>query len=300
MTQPPQDDDVGPRYTGQRPPPPPVPRQPPPQQIQPRQPPPQPPTAGYGYWDSATQQLPPEPPPQPPLPPQQASWQTSWQTPAPPPAPPPPPYDYEYLSDGSYQQPPPGYGYPPTGPRWAAHSTRKLVVLLTGTVVAMLLVAGGVYYMVVGERGGGAGASAPSGDEPEPGPAGERPDGGQKGPGQDDGAGRGGQAAGQKAFIGTWQSRGGETLTVGREVRSGKAAGKNAVSYNRLGRLSTCPGVGELNKSGAAFRLALKCVNGKVRSDLTGNAGRSGAKLTVEWEGGTKDTFERRGARNAG
>ncbi|QPP06942.1 hypothetical protein G4Z16_11730 [Streptomyces bathyalis] len=291
MTQPPQDGYGGPRYRRQRPPPPPVPRQPPPQQLQPRQPPPQPPTAGFGYWDSPAQQLPPQPPPQPALPPQ-----PQWESPPPPP----PPYDYEYLFDERYEEPPPDYGYPPAGPRWAAHSKRKLVALFAGTIIAVLLAGGGVYYMTDSGGGGGTGASSESGEQPDSGSAGERPDGGNQGGAQDEDAGSGGKNGGAKGFTGTWQSRGGATLTVGREAESGRSAGKNAVAYNRPGRLSTCPGVGEARKSGAAFRLALKCVNGNVKSALTGDAVRSGDKLTVEWDGGSKDTFQRRSGRNSG
>ncbi len=154
-----------------------------------------------------------------------------------------------------------------------------------------------MYYLVGGLGGGSTGASSQEEAPPEQGQAGEQPAGGNPGGAQDDDAsGAPGNGSGGKNFVAKWQSSRGETLTIGKAERSGKAAGKSAVSYNRSGRLSTCRGVGEPRKSGAAFRLALKCANGEVRTDLGGTATRSGDKLIVGWDGGSRDTFAK--ARN--
>jgi hypothetical protein len=170
------------------------------------------------------------------------------------------------------------------GPQRAARSKTKLMVLLVGTIVGMLLAAGGVYYMVEGESGGEAGASAPQNGSSGGGSAGERPEGGTSGDAE------------AEDFTGKWRSNGGAALTIGAVARSGDAAGKQAVSYNRPGRLSTCPGVGAVRKSGAALRMALRCTNGKAKSELAGDAVRSRGKLTVEWEGGSRDAFARQDA----
>jgi hypothetical protein len=276
-----------------------------------QQPPPQPPTAGFGYWDADTRRLPPQPPPEPP-PEQQSPWEPTPQPPWEPwerweaPPPPPPPYGYDdpyaYGAGGRGMSSP--YGYGPVVTRQEARSKTRLTVLVVSTLLGLLLAAGGVYYMVEGETGGEAGASeAPAGAS-----AGERPEGGKSGGAQDgddengkggkegeNGAERPGNGAGGGDFAGQWRSRAGAVLTIGKEARSGRSAGKQAVSYNRPGALSTCPGVGEARKSGAVFRLALKCANGKADSELGGDAVRSGDKLTVEWDGGSKDAFIRRG-----
>jgi hypothetical protein len=273
-----------------------------------RQPPPQPPTAGFGYWEADSRGLPPQPPPEPP-PEQQSPWEPTRQPPwepwerweAPPPPPPPSGSDdpYAYGAGGRGMSP---YGYGPVVTRQEARSKTRLMVLVVSTLIGILLAAGGVYYMVKGELGGDAGASekAPAGASS----AGERPEGGKSGgarDGDDENGkqGKGGKegedGAGGGDFAGQWRSQGGAVLTIGKEARSGKSAGKQAVSYNRPGALSTCPGVGEARKSGAVFRLALKCANGKANSELGGDAVRSGDKLTVEWDGGSKDAFIRRG-----
>ncbi|SCK52791.1 hypothetical protein H181DRAFT_04803 [Streptomyces sp. WMMB 714] len=171
------------------------------------------------------------------------------------------------------------------------------MVLLLGTFVVLLIAAGGAYLVVGAQGGGGSGGANAQGDAPpEQGEAGERPGDGKPGGAQDDNSpGTPGTGAGGKDFVGEWQSGGGETLTIGGAERSGKAAGKSAVSYDRPGRLSTCTGVGEPRKSGKTFRLALKCPNGKARSDLGGDAVLSGQKLTVEWDGGSRQTFAGKG-----
>ncbi|NLU72366.1 hypothetical protein HCC61_06685 [Streptomyces sp. HNM0575] len=322
MTEPPQDRYGSPRSRGQRPPPPPVPRQPPPKPMPSRQPPPQPPTAGFGYWEADAQQLPPRPPEPPQPPPQSPQQQPPWATWEQPPwepwdrsesEPSPPygyddPYGYEYRYGFGPGGPGPSpYDYARMGPQETARSKTRLTVLIVGTLIALLLAAGGVYYMVKSESGdaGGSAQNAPS----QPDPAGERPAGGKSGGAQDgdggkgsgndrDGAGGSGNGAGQGRFTGKWRSGGGEALTIGKQLRSGKSAGKQAVSYDRPGRLSTCPGVGEVRKSGASFRLALKCVNGSVKSELGGDAVRSGGKLTVEWDGGSSDAFAKQGEKS--
>lgn len=192
-------------------------------------------------------------------------------------------------------------------PKRAARSKTKLTLLVSGTLAALLLAGGGVYYMLGGGSGGAeAGASAPEGGSGGGGSADERPEGGKgDGTGNDNGNGAGngngtGGKAGAKAFAGTWLAGGGEALTIGEKAKSGEGAARYAVSYNRPGRLSTCPGVGEVRKSGTAFRLALKCVNGKVKSALAGNAVRSGTKLTVKWDGGSTSSFARQDSAGAG
>lgn len=170
------------------------------------------------------------------------------------------------------------------------------MVLILGVFVVLLIAAGGAYLLVGGlGRGGSGGANAQGDAPPAQGKASERPGDGKPDGAQGDGSpGTPEPGAGGKDFVGKWQSGGGEALTIGRAER-GKAAGKSAVSYDRPGRLSTCTGVGEARKSGKTFRLALKCPNGKARSDLGGDAVRSGKKLTVEWDGGSRQTFAGKG-----
>jgi hypothetical protein len=167
------------------------------------------------------------------------------------------------------------------------------VVLILGTLVAMLLAAGGVYYLL-GDVGGGnpTGASA-QGDAPGKEEAAGAAGGNSGGAQDEDPPKAPGQKNGGKNIVGQWRSGSGVTLTVGKAAQSGKADGKSAVAYNRLGRLSTCRGVGEPRKADTYFRLALKCANGASKSDLGGNAVRSGTKLTIEWDGGSRETLTR-------
>lgn len=318
MTQPPQDGYGSPRYRGQRPPPPPVPQQPPPQQLQPRQPPPQPPTAGFGYWDSPSQQLPPQPPPQPPLPPQQPPWESRT-------------YGYEDPYEEEQQEPPAAYGYAtvPMGPQRAARSKTKLAVLLAGTIVGMLLAAGGVYYMMDGQGGGAAGAASQEGGAPPE--AGSKPGSDQgsgkgsdqgSGQGSDQGSGQGsdqdgeqgsgqdgqqpgddgagdsaGGAANGGGFDRRWQAGGGKKLTIGGEVRSGEAAGKNTVSYTDPPDEGTCYGIGDERRSGSVFRMALQCGDEHDKNYIAGDSTRTADELTVEWDEGSRETLTWEGDR---
>jgi hypothetical protein len=194
--------------------------------------------------------------------------------------------------------PPKASNAPPRSER----SNTNFVLLIVASTVAALLVAGGV-DMAQGGGDEGGGANAEQGARPEAdAPAGERPDGGNEGGngGGDAGRDEGGNAADRKAFAGTWQSKRGETLTISAKARGDARSGKQSVSYDRTGKLSTCPGVGQVRKSGKAFRLALQCDNGDVRSELGGDAVRAGGKLTVEWDGGTRDTFTREKADGEG
>ncbi|OEU85306.1 hypothetical protein AN215_22180 [Streptomyces abyssalis] len=257
-----------------------MPRQPPPQELQPqqpRQPPPQPPTAGFGYWDSASRPppMPPQPPPMPPQQPPQQPWETvppPWET-----MPPQTPYGYEHLYEQPYGEEPPGaHGFAPAGPRRAARSKTKLFVLVAGTVLAMLLAAGGVYYMSEGQGGGGGSTGAGSQDGGAPPEAG----GGNE-------AGQGG-GAGQRSFEGTWES-GRKELTIGEKVRSGEDAGKNPVSYSDPRGEGVCFGTGDERKSGSVFRMALRC-DGREKY-VAGNSTRTDDELTVKWDEGDRETL---------
>lgn len=275
MTQPPQDGFNGPQYPGRQPPPP------------PQQPPQQPPH-GYGY-----------PGGQPPPPPQQAPQHAPQQPQSG------QPYGYPGPGTGPYGQPPvppppPGYGYPPRPPGGPAGSKRNLAILIGVSVVALLLVVGGVWLMVGNDDDGGGGdAKEPAAPSASPSPSSsptdpstglptDEPTGAPTDFGRDTPA----PHSKEDGFKGQWQDDENKTLTIGEELKSGKAAGKNSVSYIDPGGDGFCMGLGQEQSAGSVFRVALKCGSGDDEKYISGNSRQDGDSLTITWDKGGSDTLD--------